>query len=148
MNLAYVAGLFDGEGCVNFSRNRSGCFIRVFVTNTNRELLESLQEKFGGDIAKLSGRKKGWKQAYVWRIAWTKAVEFLDKIQPYLCNKWRQAEVAFAWDANRLGRGNHDAAMKKEVQEANELLIDQLHWLNHRGENNTPEPIQLALAAA
>jgi hypothetical protein len=148
MNLAYVAGLFDGEGCVNLSRNRSGCFVRVFLTNTNLELLERLKESFGGDIKKLSGRKKGWKQAYVWRLSWSKAVSFLDSIQPWLLNKWRQAEVAFAWDANRLGRGNHDVATKQAVKEANELLIEQLHWLNHRGENNTPEPILLVLAAA
>jgi hypothetical protein len=140
MNLAYVAGIFDGEGCVNFARLRRGLFVRVMVVNTNLELLKDLQAQFGGDISKLK-HKPGWKQGFSWRLCWSSAINFLNVIQPWLRVKHRQAETAFAWDAVRLGKGHATALKREEYLDSCSLLFDQLRWLNKKGSHRDPEPI-------
>lgn len=136
MNIAYVAGLIDGEGCINFCKCRDSVYPRLFITNTNQEILELLQEKYGGDINPLSLRKENWKQGYSWRVSWSKAVDLLEKVYPYLIIKRRQAQTVFAWDACRPNN---------EDREALQLLVDQMHWLNKKGNAVSVEPIILAL---
>jgi len=45
MHMAYVAGIVDGEGCLGFTKSRSGIIPRLMVTNTNFELLNALKEQ-------------------------------------------------------------------------------------------------------
>src|SRR5712691_13184739 len=138
MHLAYAAGVFDGEGCVNFSRVRHGYSIRVFIANTDRNLLEAFRTKFGGDIGPLSLRRPGWKQGWQWRISWSRAIDFLDAISPWLRVKRQQAQVAFAWDAIRGGRG------RPADTETMSLLRDQLKWLNRKGDAIAIDPVTIA----
>lgn len=133
--MAYIAGLFDGEGCVSFGRTRSSWFIRVFVTNTNLEILEWLKSIFGGDIKKLSSRRDGWKQGYCWRISWTRAIEFLSLIAPWSRLKKRQIEIALAWDWSRAGMGQKSEPLSVD------LLVRELHWWNQRGGTSDPNPV-------
>lgn len=130
--LAYVAGIFDGEGCVNFCGRGRSHHIRVLVVNTNKELLDFFQQTFGGDI-KHKKKRDGWKDAWEWRLQWTKAIDFLSAISPWLQVKNRQASVAFAWDAIRPGSGRKTKHQMLEHQEAVDLLSKQLSWLNKRG---------------
>lgn len=74
---AYLAGLFDGEGCVSFVRIRNNIHVTVMVTNTHQGLLQALRAQFGGDIRTLSGRRPGWKVGYCWRIGWTETPDDL-----------------------------------------------------------------------
>ncbi len=46
----YAAGFMDGEGCINVSSCRNSTYIRVLIVNTNREVLEMFQQRWGGDI--------------------------------------------------------------------------------------------------
>jgi hypothetical protein len=50
--LSYLAGLFDGEGCVHFrfsSKNqRWVCYLSI--SNTDRRALEAARDYFGGEI--------------------------------------------------------------------------------------------------
>lgn len=132
----YIAGLFDGEGCINFSRCRTSIFPRILLVNTNLAILEKLKAQYGGDIQKLS-RKPNWKQAYIWRLSWLKAVNFLDEISDWLEIKTEQADIIFAWDFLR----------KELTPEAKNFLIKQLHWLNKRGPATEAEPLKEVLSA-
>lgn|SRR5262245_7055895 len=136
---AYVAGIIDGEGCINFSRARTTIFVRILVVNTNCELLEMLKDQYGGDIYPLSGRHTGWNQAYQWRLSGTKAIDLLDEIYPFLIVKRLQADTAFAWQACRGGRGR---AFDPETAG---LLLRRMRWLNTRGPKQGDDP---AIAAA
>lgn len=139
MNLSYLAGLVDGEGCIRFSRCRTTIFPMIIITNTNREILEDIKNEFGGDIQPLSLRKENWKQGYSWRLSWSRAVEFLDKINPWLRIKHLQAQTIFAWNAIRPNSGGQwdDDALK--------LLTDRMTWLNKKGDNFGPDPIEAVL---
>ncbi len=140
MNLAYIAGIIDGEGCIGFTRCRTNVYPRVIVTNTNLELLEELKKQFGGDISSNSKGKTGWKKGYNWDIRWSKAIDLLDRVYEYLFIKYQQANVVFAWDAIRPGSG------KKWDTEARNLLVDEMHWLNQKGDIIRQEPILAEIA--
>ena len=146
MNLAYVAGIMDGEGSIGFAKTRGYATPRVLVTNTNISLLQDLAGCFGGNINPLSKRKQGWKKAYSWRITSARAVNFIEKIYPYLRIKDRQAQVVFAWDAIRPGSGRQNAANKAEHDDAVALILEQISWLNKRGQNDSESPMALVAA--
>ncbi len=139
MNLQYAAGFVDGEGCINFAKTRSSIYPRVLVTNTNIEILKDFQKKWGGDIKQNFCKKDNWKPAYSWRISWTKAINFLSDIEPYLKIKKLQAHAVFAWAEIRPGRGG------KPDKESFDFLVSYVHWLNKRGINNEENPLDVVL---
>lgn len=100
-DLAYVAGLFDGEGCIsvrlrNDKAKRSHKLV-ISVTNTNREVLGWLHSHFQGTIGKCTSSKTTRTQCYQWYIGSRKAQVFLRAILPYLHIKREQAMLAIAF---------------------------------------------------
>jgi hypothetical protein len=144
MQLAYLAGLIDGEGSIGFARTRHHWHPRIIIANTSLELLEEVQRCFGGNISAVTRSKPSWKAAYNWRLANSRCVVLLAKLSRYLRLKEPQAQLTFIWDALRPGRGSTwDADGRKAI----ELLVAQAHWLNRRGIHDEPEPMAVALAS-
>ena len=92
---AWVAGFFEGEGCVLITKE---LVLRVTVTNTDVKLLTKLKELCGGDITKGGVSRKGT-HVKRWRIANNKAYGFLRDILPYLVgNKKDEVELALQFE--------------------------------------------------
>ena len=87
---AYIAGLFDGEGCVNINIRRGGkkAELTVAITNLHVGVLKYVQSHFGGRLSNV-GNKKATPD---WRCESNKAVSFLKVILPYLIIKKEQAK--------------------------------------------------------
>jgi hypothetical protein len=130
MDLAYLAGLVDGDGCIGFSMCRGRMLPRLMVANTNLEMLQAIQEEFGGDIQAQSRMQDGWKRAYNWRIQNRAAVMLVKALEPWLIAKREAAHLFFAYDAIAPGHGRR---WDVERREAAGLLNDQSKWLNFRG---------------
>jgi hypothetical protein len=152
--LAYVAGLFDGEGCVNFTQagKQRTWVIRVMIRNTDREIIEYLQSLFAGRIeTKIAYPNKPlWKTSYCWRLDWDAAIEFLEVIEPWVRIKKDQILVARLWDVVRnrdKGRPTKDNKKVNDDKEMTELLVRQLAWLNRKGKrsDDDKEPMQEVL---
>ncbi len=50
-DVAYIAGFFDGEGCVRIKRANQGgnsYYITATITNSNKAILEYIKDIFGG----------------------------------------------------------------------------------------------------
>lgn len=63
MNIDYIAGFFDGEGTITFTKNRA----RITISQTNKEVLEEIQNFFGfGNILEIKKRKQNWKDAWMY----------------------------------------------------------------------------------
>ncbi len=102
--LAYVAGVFDGEGSVVIGLSKRqrkygvvpNHWLQVGITNTNRELIEWLQLVFGGHISdnSHSPSRKHQRPCWAWRIMSKQAQTFLESIHPYLRVKRTHAELA------------------------------------------------------
>ncbi len=67
--LAYLAGFFDGEGCVSITKNGS---VDLRIVNTNKSVLEEFKDRFGGSVT--SRKQRTNKNQYVWCIYGIEAV--------------------------------------------------------------------------
>jgi hypothetical protein len=101
--LAYVAGLFDGEGSIvigcslkRADRRNPSYWLQVGITNTDRELLDWLHTTFGGHISDNSHipSRKERRPCWAWRIMSKEAQGFLIRILPYTRTKKQQALIA------------------------------------------------------
>lgn len=92
LSLEYVAGLVDGEGHIRCASSNQGKYEKFYprlqVTNTNYEIIETLQKQFGGSIMKKKmsayAISRNWTQAYDWRISGDGARSTLSKLIPHL----------------------------------------------------------------
>lgn len=98
--IQYLAGFFDGEGCITIGNNGSLC---LGVVNTNRKVLELFVERLGGTIGDRKQRVN--KAQYVWRLYGDNAVNALMQLEMHLIEKQDQAHYAIDWMLRE--RGNY-----------------------------------------
>ena len=82
--LAYTAGLFDGEGSISLVRqnNNRSHSPQAAVASTDLEVLCWLQKRFGGSIVTKPPRKEHHSVSYDWRLTDRRALNFLTLIRP------------------------------------------------------------------
>lgn len=145
--LAYTAGIVDGEGCIRLRPN--GCWeiktgddkgqinrywtVDLAVGNTVEMICRWLQYHFGGAVhpRPAKGRRKAY---WLWRLYGYNAVAFLEQILPYLIIKKPQAELAIVAGkrkSQRRGENWRISEGEKVIQEAEAILM---HSLNKKGE--------------
>ena len=132
MNRQWLAGFIDGEGCLQLSRLRKSIFPRIIITNTNKEILEDIQKKYGGDIKSVQ-LKDNWKKSHYYRVSWAQCLKLLDDIYPYLKLKIEQANTIFAWRKIRLNGKTVTSEKRKEYLDYCDLLVRRMHFLNKKG---------------
>jgi len=108
MDWSYVAGFFDGEGCVTYSRpHNNGIAYKQYpyltFSNTNSKVLTTIQEFLteNGIRSKLSSfsrkhrSERGWKECYTLNIYDKRSVqECVYGMHPYLIVKILDVEWA------------------------------------------------------
>jgi LAGLIDADG endonuclease len=105
LDIAYIAGLFDGEGSINIFRkkNKSGSFsyyLEITITNTDFPVLSWLQSVLGGRVDKTSNIKlQGSRPLRRWRASCRDAHRILLTLLPYLRVKKTQAELAIEFQS-------------------------------------------------
>lgn len=109
LDLAYVAGLFDGDGCVYIHKlppnGKRGTLnpeyrLAVAIANVYPPILQDLKDMFGGSIKNHSHPKKSsHTQAYQWGTYTRSAHSFLSLIFPYLRIKKDQTFLALSFQA-------------------------------------------------
>ncbi len=136
IDLAYLAGILDGEGKISIVTNNSGKYrngkrrkrmqLLVFITNSNEWLINWVFFNFGGTIYKPKKKQSFYKQIYVWQISSAKALGFLKLILPYLKIKKPQAELAIKFQekkSNNFGLHRHLSDEQMAVEEAEHILM-------------------------
>jgi len=138
IDLAYIAGIFDGEGWIGFRRiyrqkqyqktdipirNEPACAI----SNSNRWLLEWFKFAFGGHIYKGKKTTPTGKEIYFWTIHTQQARIFLQAILPYLKLKRAEAELALKPNTRRKANKWHPATKEERaIVEAEYILMKNL----------------------
>lgn len=111
--LAYLAGFFDGEGCVYIIRARRGQRVRfgleVSFTNAAIEPLELAQSLFGGQISESKDGRSGSKVTHRLRIRSNQASAALTQMLPFLRVKKRRAELGIEFQTNFRAVGGTSA---------------------------------------
>ena len=99
---AYAAGFFDGEGGIQITppRKAKGFSLHGSAAQSERNVLDWFSMTWGGSVG-LHGRAG----VSVWRIHSAAAGRFLTDIEPYLCVKRQQAQLAIAFQSGlRIGK--------------------------------------------
>ena len=94
-DVAYIAGFFDGEGCVRIKRANQGgnsYYITATITNSNKAILEYIKDIFGGKVRQ--AEKKANKIIYHYELSSAEAVDMLKTLMGFLREKRPQAELA------------------------------------------------------
>lgn len=132
--LAYLAGLFDGEGCICVSINHylpttsglsaSRYTVGITISMCNREVIEWIHQLFPGSRLVPIARKKynkNWQDA--WAVSFKEATgkSFLKLIYPWLRVKKEQAALLFKFlevkKQARFQKDSHRAELLRELQE-------------------------------
>lgn len=146
MELAYIAGLFDGEGCVRVdefhiaaSATRPKPYrrqqLKVFLGMTHFPTIRALYDQFGGTFARdASAHDKNPNHArrYMWGQSSGHAAKFLRQILPFLICKKEQAELAIQFqqhirDCDSVFRKHRGVPPNlDEIRSHRRQLIDEL----------------------
>jgi len=117
--VAYIAGFFDGEGCVEIQtgvgRGRLGCALRIDINNVFPESLRLCQRIFGGKI-RLAKRTGNRSDIHRWQLNGKKAEAFLGVILPYLILKKEEATLGISFCAYRGTRSPQRGILAEQVK--------------------------------
>lgn len=126
---AYVAGIFDGEGCVDIynatqaKASKSPSFmLRASIAQKDGKIMNWLVEQFGGNVQ--MSRKQEKYYIYRWDIRSQAAKKFLEGILPYSIIKRKQIEFAIEFE-ERKGKYLYT---QKGSKGFNKLSDSEIEW--------------------
>lgn len=133
----YLAGLFDGEGCINIykrrrERARGGYELipqAIVCLTKGSEILHELKSRYGGDLS-IRQRQANWSPVTYWNLRHKGLKKFLNDILPYLIIKKQQAMLALEYSSIH-GGGRHflyEGEKERQIE-----LYNKLRLLNARG---------------
>jgi len=134
IDLAWAAGLFEGEGTVTITKAGRKGHTRGFVsvTNTDRDVVDFFHSHWGGHLRSVGKPSERAREAFEWRLySSSLAAMFAEQILPYIkTTRVRQKmELLIEASATRQ-RGSRDPDYKARQHE----LRERMRKLNRRGE--------------
>lgn len=124
VDLAYAAGIIDGEGCISIIKNKDPRCRRGFSYRMNvqvgmgyKEIPEWLYKSFGGRLNIVKREYATYRREIsMWGLSAQEALRFLYLISPYLKEKSEQAKIAIEFQkGKRFGAYVSDLRMAKEA---------------------------------
>lgn len=112
--IAYIAGFFDGEGCI---RLKNANHVIAHITNSNQKILMEVQDLFGGQIR--TQERTPNKTIFNWYITSSEAVDFLTVLAPFLKEKGPQAMLAIKFHEQKSN-------LTKEEKESYARVITEM----------------------
>src|ERR1041385_6851821 len=98
---AYLAGLFDGEGCVQIIQqkpkgsNVSGSYyLYIGIRNTDTAIVKWIHSKIGGNLQDSKSYQENRSRSWWWNLHCHAAYEFLKSVRPFLHIKAEEADIA------------------------------------------------------
>lgn len=140
-DLAYLAGIIDGEGTITIARaprndtkHRIPYHIpHVKVCNTNKELIDWIHAKFGGRNNNTRQANTKWSTLYYIRWNCGKARDLLEAVLPYLRVKKVQATVVLDFIKRMNKRSFTGVMLSEEERDIREQMYLLVTKLNKRG---------------
>ena len=111
--MQYLAGFFDGDGCVGAQTSLSGCQLIVGQVARNAEILFLFLKAFGGSIG-VQSQGTGVRQPVLhWWACGEHAVAAAKHLSNFCIGKREQLQLATCWPKDREARQLKAAQLKK-----------------------------------
>lgn len=126
-DIAYMAGFFDGEGCITLYKTRGIYSLHVDICQCNEHIIKWFQFCFGGTIHTRYENHHKFKKQWRWHTSGGNAMGFLKTIIPYLVLKKAEAELAIKFQSRRANKIKFRRSdEEKALDEAARILMHNL----------------------
>lgn len=144
-NLAYVAGLIDGDGSVGVACQKRGgqkdrrsyyASVTIGMTEPAKPILEWIHKEWGGSLHSHKTAGENECPSWQWRVTGDKAQAILRKLLPHLRLKGPQARLALEVERIRMSlprtnNGGSDWTLQARAE--CETIKQKIHGLNAKG---------------
>lgn len=133
VDYAYIAGFFDGEGCIKISDPGNGwLYLEIGITQTRLDVLNWTRKLLGGCISYTAPEKQAPKKdgsyrraRYEWHASGWLANAVIGKLLPYLKVKHIEAHAARQfWEYSVAYKQTRNPALLKEMLDIRMRLRD------------------------
>ena len=141
--LAYFAGILDGEGCFCLHSHTAKPSFRghiyacaIHVGNTDIRLLQWIADRFGGRVFAEQRQNAKWKDVWRWYARTDDMDVWLPAVLPYLIIKRDQAELLMAYRKTlppKARTHRSTGATTDAVKQQRAQIHANLAMLNKRG---------------
>ena len=122
-DLAYFAGLFDGEGTIGLQQHLQACSFTLALAMTDAKAINGLHDAFGGTLRMRTYSNPKWNTLYEWYVGGKRAELILRTLLPFLRVRREEADLAL-----RLRHYNH----RKGFGTARKRLADEILAIRHK----------------
>jgi hypothetical protein len=100
VDIRYLAGFFDGEGCVLFHYLKASQIIRpeAEVSQTRLPILKEFKKRFGGTIVGPMQNNERAKPHWRWIVLSKVCINFLEQMQKHVTIKQPQINLMLRYD--------------------------------------------------
>lgn len=146
----YLAGFFDGEGCIDCQRmyaKASSTFyvrprVRISQAVSGRAVLDRLHAVYGGTLKQRPGSNPNQQEYISWEFLDGKGMLILLKTTlPFLIVKREQAELAIWWLENATGLYS-GKGIRPELSNARKLFSESLMRMKRDSSTTSADSIK------
>lgn len=143
-DLAYLAGIIDGEGCFYIGKvapNRKDGYISdhyrglLKIDNTNKNLIDWLNNIFSGTNSatnRYTSSKKFTREVYSWIATGDRLLDLCEQVLPYLVIKKQHCEVMIKFRKSYSQQRIGSTKVSKESLETRQICLEEIRKLNSR----------------
>ncbi|MCK4782097.1 hypothetical protein KAS79_04235 [Candidatus Parcubacteria bacterium] len=133
-DLAYLAGIIDGEGCIQLSKSMNNnrrytpysYFSTITVEMGCKDVPEWILKRFGGSLRSRI-RKNRRLTMWTWQVSNGFSEELVNHLLPFLVQKKREAELFIEF--RKTIKSNRKVALTPKILLFRDLLIRELRGL-------------------
>lgn len=149
---AWLAGIIDGEGCLQLVKNESRYYAKVVVENTDPRMIQRISQiwsRHGIKFAFQFNRRNGKRDTLViLTTGMGSTAKALELVLPYLSAKRDQADCLLSFIVWREDQGYHTRSIPgfTEIAEAAQAELAQLKRCNfnlQRLQRTASQPLQV-----
>ena len=136
----YLAGLIDGEGCIDVQVTKVGeehyvrPRLRIAMSNVALELLETIKLNHGGYLCQRKFDKPEWNDATSWELAgYNPCCTFLRNVVNHLVLKREQVRLCLWMETNVKGK-HVSTQVRDAIREELKLMKRDQHRLSERAQ--------------
>lgn len=129
-DMAYMAGLVDGEGSIGIMMTpRSQAITQLTIKMCCEDTIEWVAQTFGGNIEHIASKVEGHSDCWRWRANGARAAEILVAIEPYMVTKRYRAclFIEFVGDTRGQGKRPSPALKQRRVE-----ILEEYDYLRQR----------------